>query len=201
MELQELLEVGFVFHGHKCPAMPLGLRAGLEAMKALKVERAKDKELQVISETGKGHAASCFLDGVMVATSCTYGKSNIEKLYYNKMAFTLVDVPSQRAVRVSLKPEFFARMLQSPFLEQRKRGVPPQKIPAEIADPLIKNIVSLPREEFLIIGEVRPFEFVRAPGVFDAAPCAVCGEMTFVNKLVESEKGRICLGCQKATEK
>ncbi len=27
----------------------------------------------------------------MTATGCTYGKSNIQKLYYSKMAFTLID--------------------------------------------------------------------------------------------------------------
>lgn len=106
MQLEELYEMGLKFHGHKCPAMPLGIRAGLAAMKVLGVERAKDKELMVISETGKGHAAGCFLDGIMVATGCTYGKSNIQKLYYNKMAFTLVD--AQKKSRTSgLKSRFF----------------------------------------------------------------------------------------------
>ncbi|HHE04784.1 MAG TPA: formylmethanofuran dehydrogenase, partial [candidate division WOR-3 bacterium] len=42
------------FHGHKCPAMPLGLRAASIAMNMLGVERSQDKELSVISETGKG---------------------------------------------------------------------------------------------------------------------------------------------------
>ncbi|NIA19075.1 MAG: formylmethanofuran dehydrogenase, partial [Xanthomonadaceae bacterium] len=116
MEMKELLEVGMKFHGHKCPAMPLGLRAGTAAMKALGVERAQDKELYLISETGKDHAAGCFLDGLMMATGCTYGKSNIEKLYYNKMAFTLLDVSGQLAVRVSLKPDFLGKMMQSPFV-------------------------------------------------------------------------------------
>ena len=83
-ELNELFEEGMKFHGHKCPAMPMGLRAGLVAMKVLGVERSKDKELKVIAETGKGHAAGCFLDGIMVATGCTYGKSNIEKSYDNR---------------------------------------------------------------------------------------------------------------------
>ena len=27
--LNELLELGLKFHGHKCPAMPMGLKAGL----------------------------------------------------------------------------------------------------------------------------------------------------------------------------
>ena len=56
----------------------------------------------------------------MFATGCTYGKSNMEKLYWDKMAFTLIDTKSERAVRVSLKPEFFARALKSPFVEMRK---------------------------------------------------------------------------------
>ena len=133
--LDELFELGMKFHGHKCPAMPLGLRAGLAAMKTLNVKRAQDKELFVISETGKGHAAGCFLDGIMVATGCTYGKSNIEKRYYNKMAFTLIDQQAGRAVRVSLKPDFFEKALASPFVQQRKQGVPPQDIASEIADP------------------------------------------------------------------
>ena len=52
---EEILETGLKFHGHKCPAMPMGLKAGLAAMRALGVERAQDKELSVISETGKSH--------------------------------------------------------------------------------------------------------------------------------------------------
>jgi len=31
--LKELAEIGLKFHGHKCPAMPMGLKAGLFAMK------------------------------------------------------------------------------------------------------------------------------------------------------------------------
>ncbi len=181
--------------------MPLGLRAAIAAMRILGVERSIDKELHVISETGKGHAAGCFLDGVMVATGCTYGKSNIEKLYYNKMAFTLVDVKSKSAVRVSLAPEFFSRMLQSPFVEQRKRGVLPQDIPPDIADPLIEKVLSLPEKTFLLVGPVVPFDFARKKGVFDVAPCARCGEMVFVDKLEEGVAGRVCLGCNRATEK
>jgi len=41
---KSLLESAIAFHGHKCPAMPLGIRVGLAAMKALGVERASNKE-------------------------------------------------------------------------------------------------------------------------------------------------------------
>ena len=195
MDAKDFLELGMAFHGHKCPAMPLGLRAAAAAMNALGVERAKDKELHVISETGKGHAAGCFTDGVMAVTGCTYGKSNIEKLYYNKMAFTLIDVAGQRAVRVSLKPGFFENMLKSPFVEERKKGVPPQNIAPEITDPLVEKIMSMPVENFLDIGPVEPYELKRGKGVFEAKPCAKCGEMTFVDKLLGSSEGLVCMAC------
>lgn len=193
---EEILETGVKFHGHKCPAMPMGLRAGLAAMNALGVERSQDKELRVLAETGEGHAAGCFLDGIMTATGCTYGKSNIKKLYYNKMAFTLIDARTGRAVRVSLKPEFFAQALQSPFVQQRKAGVPPQDVPAAVADPLVDKVLNLPEEMFLSIGPVQQVEVSRGKAEFEARPCAKCGELTFVNKLQESPGGPLCIPCR-----
>jgi len=195
-DLHELFDAGMTFHGHKCPAMPMGLRAGLAAMKTLGVERSRDKELMLKSETGKGHAAGCFLDGLMMATGCTYGKSNIEKLYYNKMAFTLIDTKTKRSVRVSLKPAFFEKALNSPFVQQRKAGVPPQDIEPALTDPLVARILNLPESEFLDIGEVQAAEIEKGKGVFEAKPCERCGEMTFVNKLrVESDGKSVCIPC------
>lgn len=189
-------DAAMAFHGHKCPAMPLGYRAGQAAMKALGVERAKDKELYVISETGKGHAAGCFLDGIMSATGCTYGKSNIEKRYYNKMAFTLIDVQGKCAIRVRLKDEFFGNMLNSPFVAQRKQGVAPQDIPAQITDPLVNKVLTMPEEMFLEIGVKETYELPKGKGCFDTACCAKCGERVFVDKLTETASGRVCVPCQ-----
>ncbi len=193
---EELFETGLKFHGHKCPAMPMGLKAGLAAMKALGVERAQDKELSVISETGKGHAAGCFLDGIMTATGCTYGKSNIEKLYYNKLAFTLVDNATGRCVRVSVKPEFLKNALNSPFVQQRKAGIPPQDIDPAITDPLVDKIKGLDESMFLNIGEITTKQIKKTRGVFDAKPCEACGELTFVDKLKQGPDGKlVCMGC------
>ena len=195
-ELKELFGIGLEFHGHKCPAMPMGLRAGMAAMKVLNVERAQDKELFVVAETGKGHAAGCFLDGVMTATGCTYGKSNIEKRYYNKMAFTLIDQQTGRAVRVSLKPDFFEKALASPFVQKRREGVPPQEIAPEITTPLVERILALEESAFLDIGEVHQVAVKKGKGVFTARRCAACGEVTFVNKLrVTGDGDLVCIPC------
>lgn len=176
--------------------MPMGLRAGLAALKKLGVDRSKDKELKVIAETGKGHAAGCFLDGIMVATGCTYGKSNIEKLYYNKMAFTLIDTATGRSVRISLKPEFFKNALVSPFVLKRKAGVLPQDIEPEITEPQVGKILSMPEEAFLDISEVGHVDVQKSKGIFEAKACEKCGEITFVDKLRIGIDGKVtCIPC------
>ncbi|MFQ5721150.1 MAG: FmdE family protein, partial [Candidatus Aminicenantales bacterium] len=125
MEKEELLEMAIKFHGHKCPAMPLGLRAGWATLKKLGVERASNKELFCYLETGPAHAMMCFGDGVQVATGCTYGKANIEKLHYSKIGLILIDVKNKKAVRVSINPEFHKMAIGSQFVQMRKKGVEP----------------------------------------------------------------------------
>lgn len=51
------------------------------------------------------------------------------------MAFTLVDQQTGKAFRVALKPDFFENALKSPFVQERKAGVPPQDIKPEITAP------------------------------------------------------------------
>jgi formylmethanofuran dehydrogenase subunit E len=191
------IRAAMAFHGHKCPAMPLGLRAAKAALHALHVERAKDKELHVVAETGKGHAAGCFLDGIMFATGCTYGKSNIEKLYHDKMAFTLIDVRGKRAVRVRLRDDFLETMLRSPFVAERKRGVAPQDVPPEIADPLVEKVLAMPEASFLEIGPVVPRELERGSPCFDTDLCSRCGERVFVSKLTRTDAGPLCVPCRR----
>ena len=194
--LEEYFAVAMQFHGHKCPAMPVGQRAGLAARKALGVERAPDKELAVVAETGRGHAMGCFLDGVMTATGCTYGKGNIEKKYYDKMAFTLIDRQSGRAVRVSLKPEFVDKALGSPFVQQRRAGVPPQEIAPEVVDPQVDKVLSMPEEAFLDIGEIATVEPVAARPMFETRRCDRCGESVFVEKLrILTDGSEVCIPC------
>ena len=193
--LERMFEVGLAFHGHRCPAMPLGLRCGLKAMEVLGVERSKDKELYVIAETGEGHASGCFLDGIMVATGCTYGKSNIKKTYWNKMAFTLVDTATDRAVRVSLKPDFFANMLKSPFLEKRKEGVPPQDVDPELLKPLLDGVFNLDMNTALDISEIFTYHWNKPKGCFEAIPCSECGELVFENAARLKNGKPVCQGC------
>ena len=192
---ERLLEMGIAFHGHKCPAMPLGIRVGLAAMKALGVDRAYNKELHCLCETGFAHATMCFVDGVQVATGCTFGKANIEKLNYEKNAITLIDVKTGRAVRVALNPEFQKKGLASEFVKLRSRGVEPQDIAPEIVDPMIERIGSLPDEAILTVGPVHKVDWKPRKGTFEWAACEQCGEITFAHGLRLSGGKHVCIPC------
>jgi len=192
---KSLLELGIAFHGHKCPAMPLGIRTGLAAMKALGVERASNKELYCICETGYAHATMCFVDGVQVATGCTFGKANIEKTGYEKNAITLMDVKSRRAVRVAVQPESQKKGLTSEFVKLRGQGIEPKDITPEIVDPMIERIWSLPADDMLVIGEVREVEWKPKKGTFEWEQCAACGEVTFAHGLRVVEGKHLCIPC------
>ncbi len=191
----ELLSFGQKFHGHKCPAMPMGLRAALAAMKALGVGRAPDGQLMALVEIDEDHCATCFVDGVQVATGCTLGKGNIRKLHFGKWGLTLVDKKSQRAVRVAPKAEAMQKSKQSKFMELRKSGVPASRVPAEIADPLVHMVSTAPDEALLNVGPVKPYEWTERPHTFESVVCARCGEMV-VERNARVREGRIvCQPC------
>lgn len=192
-----LLKTGIAFHGHKCPAMPLGMRAGLAALKKLGVERASNKELYCYCETGPLHASACFVDGIQMATGCTFGKGNIEKMNYGKNAFTLVDVKNRRAVRVSLNPDFQAKSLSSEFVNQRKKGVEPKDIGPEVVDPAVEKIIVAEDDEILKIEEPRNIEFNPKKGTFDWEKCSNCGEIVFATGLRVVGGKHYCIPCSK----
>ncbi len=200
MEPNELFEIGIKFHGHKCPAMPLGIRAGLAAMKKLGVEHASNKELFCFVETGLSHATMCFVDGVQVATGCTYGKANIEKLNYGKNAIILIDVKNKKSVRVSLNPEFQVKGLSSEFVKLRQKGVEPKDIKPEIVDPMIERIMSAKDEEILKIGEVEDIDFKPKKGTFYWERCEKCKEVVFAHGIRVVNDKHYCVPCSALEE-
>ncbi|OQX84171.1 MAG: formylmethanofuran dehydrogenase, partial [Candidatus Latescibacteria bacterium 4484_7] len=195
MEPKDMLDMAVAFHGHRCPAMPLGLRAGFAAMRALGVERASNKELFCYLEVGPAHAMMCFGDGVQVSTGCTYGKGTIEKTEYGKTAITLIDVENKRAVRVALKPEFQKKALESTFVQLRKKGIEPKDIEVSVVDPLIEKVMMLSTDELFNISDPFAIEFKRIKGTFNWFECEGCGEVVFENVLRVIDGKKLCVPC------
>lgn len=193
---KEYLELGLKFHGHKCPAMPMGLRVGAAAMNKLGIERTGDGEWLALVEIGENHCATCFADGVQVITGCTLGKGNIKKLGYGKWGLILINKKTQKAVRVVPKGEAMARNKESAFmLEYRSKGIPATKVPAEVSEPLVKNVMNAPDEMLLNISEVFDYPYQEKPHSFESFICEECGEMV-VEPYGRVKNGKkVCQAC------
>lgn len=194
-DFKELLEMGLKFHGHKCPAMPMGLKAGVYAMEKLGVERAKDGQLLAILELDEEHCATCFADGVQVATGCTYGKGNIRRTGYGKWGLTLVDKKNKKAVRVVPKAEVMMKNKGTKFMEMRKSGTPASQVPEDVVKPLFEGVVAADPKDILNAGEVFAYELKENPHTFETMVCSQCGEMV-VERNTRVKGGKIvCIPC------
>ncbi|MGO9412583.1 MAG: FmdE family protein [Spirochaetia bacterium] len=192
----ELYKVGLALHGHKCPAMPLGLRAGLAAMEALGVQHAPDGQLSALVEMDRNHCSTCFADGVQVATGCTFGKGNIRSLGYGKFALTLIDNKTSRSVRVVPTIKTMRRNQESQFLQLRKKGTPASQIDPGLAEPMIDTVLSDPVETLFTVEPVKQVTLPQMlPHAFDTIICAECGEMA-VERYARVKHGKIvCMPC------
>ncbi len=193
---KEWLEFGQKFHGHKCPAMPMGLRVGAAAMTALEVERTGDSALLAEVDLGENHCATCFADGIQVITGCTFGKGNIKRTNKGKWAVTLIDKKTKRAVRVTPKAEaMLANKNTSFFKDYREKGVPPTKVPDDVVEPLVVKVMSAPDEGILNVSEVFQSQYKEPAHSFNSFVCEECGEMVVEEYgRVKGDK-KVCMEC------
>ncbi len=190
-------EAGLSLHGHKCPAMPMGLRVGAAAMNKLGVERAKDGQLMALIEIGEDHCATCFADGVQMVTGCTFGKGNIKKLHYGKWGVTLIDKKSGRAVRVTPLAEAMVANKKSEFFTKyREKGIPASQVPPEVVEPMVERVMNAPEDQLMKIGEVFEKPWTDPAHSFSGFVCEICGEMTVepYGRLLDDRK--VCIPCR-----
>lgn len=193
---KDYYEAGLTLHGHKCPAMPMGLRVGAAAMNALGVDRAKDGQLLALVELGEDHCATCFADGVQMITGCTFGKGNIKKLHYGKWGVTIVDVATGRAVRVTPKAEAMLANKKSAFFkEYREKGVPASKVPSNVVEPLVQGVLGAPDEKLLSVGEIFTHPIPHKPHSFSSLVCDQCKEMVVEGYARIMGDKRVCIPC------
>lgn len=193
----DYLRAGLTLHGHRCPAMPLGLRVGEAAMNKLGVERAKDGQLVALLELGDDHCATCFADGIQMITGCTFGKGNIKKLHYGKWGLTLIDKKSGRAVRVFPRAEAMESNKHTAFFtEYREKSVPASEVPEEVVAPLIERVMNASEDALLSVGPVHERRWEEPPHSFASFKCDRCGEMTVepYGRLLGDKK--VCIPCR-----
>jgi len=196
---REYFEAGLKLHGHKCPAMPMGLRVGAAAMNVLGVDRAADGQLMALVEIGRNHCATCFADGVQMVTGCTFGKGNIERLNRGKWGLTLIDKATSRAVRVAPRAETMAASKESSFFKDyREKGIPASQVPSDVVEPLIERVMSLPDEQILNVGQVHEHRWIDPSHSFSSFICDECGEMVVEAYGRVLGDRRVCISCHES---
>jgi len=183
------------FHGHRCWASVAGVRAGLAALRELQVKRSGGRQLHAFVEIGEDHGGMCFGDGVQYTTGCTLGKGNLEKAPYGRLAVTVIERASNRAIRVSYKPKLQTRIAESPFMVKRGQGVEPDAIPEAEQWELVNLIWDAPESDVLSIGEIVAFERDWLPEIMGFVPCSACGELTARAYLRVVGNKHVCIPC------
>ena len=193
---KDWLEFGQKFHGHKCPAMPNGLRVAAAAMNKLGVERTGDSALVAILELGENHCATCFADGVQVITGCTFGKGNITKTHKGKWGLTLVDKKTNRAVKVSPKAEAMLQTKKTNFFKNyREKGVPPTLVPEEVVQPLVEKVMNAPEEMIMNVSGIFDYQWNEPAHTFNSFACEECGEMVVMEYARVKGDKKVCIDC------
>lgn len=183
IDLQTILQLSSARHKHLCPRQVLGARIALAGAAALELALPRcDKRLLIILETD-----GCFADGVEVATGCTIGHRTLRIEDYGKTAATLIDVQTERAVRVI--PQVDVRERAYAYAPAERRHYFAQ----------LQGYQVMPDAELLTIQPVTlttPIAaIVSRPGV--RVNCSQCGEEIINERevLVEGEiRCRSCAG-------
>lgn len=195
MDDKEILLDTLKFHGHRCWASVAGVRVGLAALRALDVPRSAGTQLYAILETGEDHGGMCFGDGIQYTTGCTFGKGNIRKQPLGKLAVTLIDKATDRAVRVSDKPTLQPQIAASAFMQQRAAGVSPDEIPEADQMELVDLVWNAPESDVLTVGKVFSYPHNWLPEVMGFRKCDSCGELVAHAYLRAVGDRLMCIPC------
>jgi formylmethanofuran dehydrogenase subunit E len=195
MDDRQVLMDALKFHGHKCWASVAGVRVGLAALRELGVKRSGGTQLYGIVEIGEDHGGMCFGDGIQYSTGCTFGKGNIRKQPLGKVAFTLIEKDSNRAVRIAFKPTLQKQIAASAFMQKRAAGYPADEIPEEEQMEVVDLVWNAPEENVLAIGKVFDYAGQWIPEVMGFRVCDACGELTALAYLRVDGNRHVCIPC------
>lgn len=197
-----LLKAGEL-HGHFCPFLALGVRAGLIAMRALGIQENPGMEdVVAILECN-----NCFSDGVQAVTGCTFGNNALIYLDVGKTAFTLARRDGT-AVRVALRADFVesfrdrlseeANTLFQKIVQEHREATPEEQARLmELWTEASFRQLELPEEEVFLV-QHRQIEVPPRSRIFASVRCAVCGESVMETRARIRDGRPVCIPCSQA---
>ncbi len=181
------------FHGHTCPGIAIGYRAGEIAIKKLSSARAVDEEFLAIVEND-----SCSVDAIQVLTGCTFGKGNLIFKDHGKNVYTFINRNTSSTLRISLNvsiddvnPEF-AKIRETVFSGKANEE---DMLEFEKERDLTSDmILEMPDNELFKIEEVE-IEIPKEARIFKSVKCSKCGELVSEHRARVENGDFVCIPC------
>jgi formylmethanofuran dehydrogenase subunit E len=197
-DLEGLLHEAEAIHGHLCPFVSLGVKAGQYAMKRLNTGSTGMEEVVAIVECN-----NCFTDGIQVVTGCTFGNNALVFRDLGKTAVTVALRGNGKGLRLVVRPEYrdemFARYpAAGPLFEKvvvQRHATPEEEHHLHHIWPAMAvKELARPLEESLLVQEVS----VKLPSyarIYPSVVCSQCGE-SVMEPRVRLVKGQpTCIPC------
>ncbi len=202
-DLEGLLKKAGELHGHFCPYVALGVRAGYTALKRLGIERNVGME-EIIAIV---EANNCFSDGIQMTTGCSFANN---ALIYHDLGKTAVTVAkrSGEAMRVAVRADYStsfderypeAHELFEKIVTRREEPTPEEqaRLSQLWAETSYKQL-SLPEEEIFTVEE-KQIDLPPYAPIHASVICSVCGESVMETKARLRDGEPVCIACASAT--
>jgi len=201
-DIEALLRKTGELHGHFCPYVALGVRAGVIALKSLGIEQNLGmEEVVAIVETN-----NCFSDGIQMVTGCTFANN---ALVYRDLGKTAVTVAKRdgQAVRVAVRADYDdsfddrypeAAVLFQKIVAERQEPTPEeqQQLMRLWAETSYKQL-EMPEDELFTVQHLQIEVPTYAP-ILASVTCAVCGENVMETRARVRDGEPVCISCAAA---
>jgi formylmethanofuran dehydrogenase subunit E len=180
------------FHGHYCPGLAIGIRAGELARREF--GQVPDYEMVCVSETDM-----CGVDAVQFLLGCTMGKGNLIHRDYGKMAFSFFHRPSGQGFRCLVNPD--ARGDMAGELSELHKKIAWGKATRQDRDraeelkrQMADQVMAAELDDLFIVTE--PFEpMPRGARILQSLTCEQCGEAAMESRTRRFGGKTLCLPC------
>jgi formylmethanofuran dehydrogenase subunit E len=198
-DLEGLLRQAETIHGHRCPGLALGVKAGQYAMDYLGADHTGMEEMVAIVECN-----NCFTDGIQMVTGCTFGNNALIFKDLGKTAVTVARRRDGAAVRLVVRPDFRERLFErypaaGPLFDQvvtKRQGTPEDQhrfrhlweavARRELTEVALEDQVLIQKKTITVPGFAR---------MFATEICAGCGEGVMEPRVRLKNGQKVCLAC------
>ncbi len=197
-DIKGLLEKAGELHGHFCPFLALGVRAGVIGIKNLGVKTKGMENVLAILETN-----SCFADGIQMASGCSFGNNSLIYRDFGKTAVSFVRRDGEGVrIRVKVSDDWLNRKypdamhLFDKVVKRREADEKAEEKLQEVWQKISFDMLGFPDEELFLVKEVK-IEVPEYAPILESLVCSECGEKVMESRTVKKDEKILCIPCSK----